>query len=82
MRGGGYGVEIADANVLACVQRGIRSADQLLAQREPPIFRSFEARLPGQTLELINHHDPQPLNAQFQLRAPTVRHGPAQAARR
>jgi uncharacterized protein (DUF2249 family) len=34
------------------------------------IFSSFEALLPGQSLELINDHDPQPLQAQFELRFP------------
>ncbi|WP_296448383.1 DUF2249 domain-containing protein [Rhodoferax sp. UBA5149] len=38
--------------------------------RHPLIFNSFAALLPGQTLELINDHDPQPLNAQFQMRSP------------
>lgn len=40
------------------------------AQRHSLIFSDFEALLPGQTLELINDHDPQPLNAQFELRVP------------
>jgi uncharacterized protein (DUF2249 family) len=39
-------------------------------QRHPLIFNSFEALLPGQTMELINDHDPQPLNDQFQMRSP------------
>jgi uncharacterized protein (DUF2249 family) len=38
--------------------------------RHPLIFSTFEALLPGQALELINDHDPQPLNAQFELRSP------------
>jgi uncharacterized protein (DUF2249 family) len=38
-------------------------------QRHSLIFSSFAALLPGQALELINDHDPQPLNAQFQLRS-------------
>lgn len=46
-----------------------------LRQIAPParhalIFSRFEALQPGQALELINDHDPQPLNAQFQLRSP------------
>lgn len=46
-----------------------------LRQIAPParhslIFSSFAALLPGQALELINDHDPQPLNAQFQARSP------------
>nr|MDP2191621.1 DUF2249 domain-containing protein [Rhodoferax sp.] len=46
-----------------------------LRQIAPParhslIFSSFAALLPGQTLELINDHDPQPLNDQFQIRSP------------
>lgn len=39
-------------------------------QRHSLIFSGFEALLPGQTLELVNDHDPQPLNAQFELRVP------------
>lgn len=46
-----------------------------LRQVAPParhslIFSTFAALLPGQTLELINDHDPQPLNEQFQIRSP------------
>ena len=39
-------------------------------QRHALIFSAFEALLPGQTLELVNDHDPQPLNEQFQQRSP------------
>lgn len=39
-------------------------------QRHALIFSHFEALLPGQTLELVNDHDPQPLNEQFQQRSP------------
>jgi len=46
-----------------------------LRQIAPParhslIFSSFEALQPGQTLQLINDHDPAPLNQQFQMRSP------------
>lgn len=46
-----------------------------LRQIPPParhvlIFNTFETLLPGQALELVNDHDPRPLNAQFGLRAP------------
>jgi len=37
-------------------------------QRHALIFSTFEALLPGQALELINDHNPQPLNDQFQMR--------------
>ena len=40
------------------------------SERHPLIFSSFAALLPGQTLQLINDHDPQPLNEQFQMRSP------------
>lgn len=48
-----------------------------LRQIPPParhslIFSRVEALLPGQSLELINDHDPQPLNAQLQMRNPDV----------
>ena len=39
-------------------------------QRHALIFSIFESMLPGQALELINDHDPQPLNDQFQMRSP------------
>lgn len=39
-------------------------------QQHSLIFSGYEALLPGQTLELLNDHDPQPLNAQFELRVP------------
>lgn len=39
-------------------------------QRHSLIFSTFAALQPGQNLELINDHDPQPLNAQFQMRSP------------
>lgn len=39
-------------------------------QRHSLIFSAFETLLPGQSLELVNDHDPQPLHAQFQMRSP------------
>ena len=39
-------------------------------QRHSLIFSSFAALLPGQALELINDHDTQSLNEQFQMRSP------------
>ena len=38
--------------------------------RSSLLFSRFSALQPGQTLELINAQDPQPLNEQLQLRAP------------
>ena len=38
--------------------------------RHTEIFSSYAALLPGQALEIINDHDPAPLNAQFQVRSP------------
>lgn len=38
--------------------------------RDALILRSFSGLLPGQSLELVNDHDPQTLNAQFELRSP------------
>lgn len=35
-------------------------------ERHPLIFNSFHALRPGQSLQLINDHDPRPLHAQFQ----------------
>jgi uncharacterized protein (DUF2249 family) len=35
-------------------------------ERHPLIFNSFAALLPGQSLQLINDHDPRPLYSQFQ----------------
>jgi len=39
-------------------------------QRHSLIFSTFEALQPGQSLELVNDHDPMPLHAQFQMRSP------------
>ena len=39
-------------------------------QRHSLIFSTFEALQPGQSLELVNDHDPMPLRAQFQMRSP------------
>ena len=39
-------------------------------QRHAMIFSTFEALQPGQALELVNDHNPQPLNEQFQMRSP------------
>ena len=36
------------------------------AQRHPLIFGTFEKLAPGQSLVLINDHDPKPLYYQFQ----------------
>lgn len=36
------------------------------AQRHPLIFGIFDALETGQTLEIVNDHDPVPLNHQFQ----------------
>lgn len=35
-------------------------------ERHPLIFSRFNALQPGQSLQLINDHDPRPLHAQFQ----------------
>lgn len=34
--------------------------------RHPLIFRAFDALQPGETMELVNDHDPKPLWYQFQ----------------
>lgn len=39
-------------------------------ERHPAIFRTFGQLGAGQTLELINDHDPQPLRHQFQAEMP------------
>lgn len=39
-------------------------------QRHALIFGAFDALAPGQVLELVNDHDPRPLNEQFQMRLP------------
>ena len=36
-------------------------------QRHPLIFGTFDALAPGQALEIVNDHDPVPLNHQFQM---------------
>ena len=40
------------------------------SERHALIFGSFAALLPGQALQLVNDHDPQPLQAQLELRSP------------
>lgn len=40
------------------------------SQRHALIFRTFADLLPGQSFELVNDHDPRPLNQQFELRSP------------
>ena len=39
-------------------------------ERHPLIFSTFDALAAGQAMELVNDHDPKPLHAQFQARAP------------
>lgn len=38
-------------------------------ERHLMIFTRFEALQPGQSLQLINDHDPKPLHDQFQIRS-------------
>ena len=38
--------------------------------RHPPIFTAFRALQTGDTMELVNDHDPRPLYYQFQNDAP------------
>jgi uncharacterized protein (DUF2249 family) len=37
-------------------------------QRHPLIFQTFENLQPGQSLQLVNDHDPAPLHNQFNFR--------------
>ena len=39
-------------------------------ERHPLIFSTFDALAAGEAMELVNDHDPMPLHAQFQARAP------------
>ncbi|RYF33324.1 MAG: DUF2249 domain-containing protein [Comamonadaceae bacterium] len=39
-------------------------------ERHPLIFSTFDALSPGQTLELVNDHDPRPLYYQFNAELP------------
>jgi len=38
--------------------------------RHPLIFSTFRTLAPGQALELVNDHDPQPLRHQFEAQVP------------
>jgi uncharacterized protein (DUF2249 family) len=38
--------------------------------RHPTIFSTFDALRPGESLELVNDHDPKPLRHQFEARLP------------
>ena len=37
-------------------------------ERHASVFSRFDALLPGQALQLLNDHDPQPLRTQFERR--------------
>lgn len=39
-------------------------------ERHPLVFSRFDALAPGETLELVNDHDPRPLFFQFDSRVP------------
>lgn len=39
-------------------------------ERHPLIFATFDALQPGESLRLINDHDPKPLHYQFQAERP------------
>ena len=39
-------------------------------ERHPLIFSTFDALQPGQSLELVNDHDPKPLYYQFNAELP------------
>ena len=39
-------------------------------QRHSTIFGRFDDLLPGQALQILNDHDPQPLHRQFDSRSP------------
>ena len=39
-------------------------------QRHPVIFSTFRGLANGESLELVNDHDPQPLHRRFELLAP------------
>lgn len=53
-------------------------------QRHSSIFGSFDDLLPGQALQILSDHDPQPLRRQFDSRSPGqfqwayLEQGPAQ----
>lgn len=40
------------------------------SERHAQVFSRFAALLPGQSLQLVNDHDPKPLSEQLQLRSP------------
>ncbi|TCL59737.1 uncharacterized protein (DUF2249 family) [Hydrogenispora ethanolica] len=39
-------------------------------EKHPAIFKTFENLKPGETMELINDHDPKPLRYQFMAEMP------------
>ena len=65
-----YQIKLKDHLMSASLASTIDLRQVAPQERHSLIFSSFEALLPGQTLELINDHDPKPLNDQFQLRSP------------
>jgi Uncharacterized conserved protein (DUF2249) len=44
-------------------------------ERHASAFSRFAALLPGQALQLLNDHDPQPLRTQFVRRCLAISHG-------
>lgn len=41
-----------------------------VSERHAQVFTRFAALAPGQSLQLVNDHDPQPLSEQLQQRSP------------
>jgi len=41
-------------------------------QKHPTIFQNFDALKPGEFMQIVNDHDPRPLQYQFMMERPEV----------
>ncbi|MBB6283417.1 DUF2249 domain-containing protein [Geobacillus subterraneus] len=48
----------------------IHAPDYPPRDRHPAIFRLFDSLKPGEVMELVNDHDPRPLQYQFMMERP------------
>src|SRR5665213_2940023 len=82
--GARHRVHAHEDSVLLVLATGAKAPDKLLEelseeldlrevprpQRHPLIFAKFDALAPGESLRLLNDHDPVPLNRQFEMTRP------------
>ncbi|EPR30317.1 hypothetical protein I656_00037 [Geobacillus sp. WSUCF1] len=59
-----------EANVMNQFAAKIHAPDYPPRDRHPAIFRLFDNLKPGEVMELVNDHDPRPLQYQFMMERP------------